>query len=360
MAWMPVAEAAASLGVSERTIWRRIKSDTIPSKSDRGRTLVALDDPDPDADPVRQMSHVAAAQLSMRKLDADTLSEVLAVMTDYRTSFDDEIRRVRRGARFAGVVATVLLLALCGGVWYHMDKLGRLDRDRADALNDAALQHESAIASVREEAARAEGLAGGRAGEIETLRNAQADYRTRADSAESSREQLQASIAKEVTGIREAMSGHQQQLDQRDAQIAQLTKEADGLRKELTHETKVHYTVRRQLEKAGEAARRSAARQAGALAGLKRYVDTQHAELTRLRHDLADARLALGLPDSLPTAAPANRSREAILQSVINPSQGQPGVSEPDWLDTLRSWFTAWITGPIDEADATSDLAQAD
>ena len=95
MAWMPVAEAAARLGVSERTIWRRIKSESIPSRSEAGRTLVDLEESDASADGLH------GAELHSRAADDDALAAVMAELAELREANAREFRYARRGKRAA-------------------------------------------------------------------------------------------------------------------------------------------------------------------------------------------------------------------------------------------------------------------
>ncbi|NOX59986.1 MAG: hypothetical protein GXP29_14165, partial [Planctomycetes bacterium] len=136
MAWMAVAEAAASLGVSERTIWRRIKSKAIEARGENGRTLVELSFGEDNNESVRQLSSVAAAQLSMRKLGADNVAEVLAVLSDYRASFDKQIAVTRRTARWLTALVFFLAVALGAGAWFHFEESSRLAGEHHDAIGE--------------------------------------------------------------------------------------------------------------------------------------------------------------------------------------------------------------------------------
>jgi excisionase family DNA binding protein len=121
MAWIPVTEAAVTLGVSERTVQRRIKAGTLSATHSNGRTLVDIDEqPDRLSDAVGRLTDSTVAGAVMRRSDQQTLEGVLSVMSDYRTDLKAEATRARWAA-MVGIGAAISMAAVGGflAVGFH-------------------------------------------------------------------------------------------------------------------------------------------------------------------------------------------------------------------------------------------------
>jgi len=104
MEWMPVEAAASSLGCSVRTVYRRIKAGELQTRHVGDRVEVAVEAPDVDGQIDRRVTDIAAASLTMRRMDADSVSAI-------RADFRDNLRAARRTA----LAVSVLLLTAVGG-----------------------------------------------------------------------------------------------------------------------------------------------------------------------------------------------------------------------------------------------------
>jgi hypothetical protein len=358
MAWKPVAEVAAAMGVSERTIWRRIKANTIESRNENGRTLVYIEEPDPETDPVRQLSHVAAAQLSMRKLDADTMTDVLAVLKDYRTSFDLEIARARREARWGLVTAVVLLVAVAAGVVYHTQKVKDLRDDRQTALElqqaELIAKHQEAIGGLKTRAAEAQAQAEALASEVETRRRTEVEHLTRLASAVSAQETLHSETQECLADLAGTITATDQRALAAAAEADALRAEIAALQTQLHQKSLAVEKHQRMAERVASALGRSAAMSNGEAAGLRIYINRLEEQLARLQ----------GTSDSLeesPAESSRTPTREAILRSLLNEEEESPRAStgDPLWLfsvadDLLKAWLLP--QRPLDDG---KDLAQA-
>ena len=277
MVWMPVSEAAASLGVSERTIWRRIKSQSIETKSEGGRTLVGLEPPRAD-DPVRELSHVAAAQLSMRKLDADNLCDVLSVLADYRTTFDEQMRRSRRSLKATIALITVLVVSLGVGGWYHFHEMARIERTQAARVADLLAEFENKLGA-------ASSLAIARTDETENMRSIERGLREQLSTVESSRREQQLSARKRSAALEETIAGQSEVLKNRDEQLAALQTKVDGLSQSLANIERARELLHRQRDRVMDAFRIDAARSRGLAEGLRIHAEQQQRVIAALRQN---------------------------------------------------------------------------
>lgn len=116
MEWMPVEAAASSLGCSVRTVYRRIKAGEVQTRRIGDRVEVAVEASDTDGQNDRRLTDIAAASLTMRRMDADTVSAI-------RQDFRDNLRVARWTALGTSVLvlASVGLLAWGGYRWHLAD-----------------------------------------------------------------------------------------------------------------------------------------------------------------------------------------------------------------------------------------------
>ena len=362
---MPVAEAAVVLGVSERTIWRRIKSDTIDTRSENGRTLVHIEEPEPAADPVRQLSNVAAAQLSMRKLDADNISDVLTVLTDYRASFDKEMTRTRRGTRFAWFVAAVLLLAATASVLYHREKLtnlrlahiteiDNLKTNNSTALDDLEVEYEQALAQLRETQAHAIGLSEAQTEEIQELRRKENNHEQKLIAVEAAREEMSETMDKRVDAFQKTVTAQQAAAQDREKKIANLEQTVADLKAQLVTKERVNQKIKGHHSKIVESIRRSAARSIGMAEGLRMQVASQQKQLEKAWNEL----------DTIKTSSPEKlnnkKLRENLLKSVTGVEYSLADqTEEPVWQTILKKWVEISFD-PAATTQTEREIAQAD
>lgn len=119
-AWVPVADAARWLGVSSRTIERRITAGTLQSRIDGGRRLVLVETARHAApEGVSDMSDSVSVSVAER---AQHQAAALAVMSDRLSALAggrvDELKAEIRLARMVGRAgwAAAALVAILGGV----------------------------------------------------------------------------------------------------------------------------------------------------------------------------------------------------------------------------------------------------
>lgn len=358
MAWTPVSEAAAALGVSERTIWRRIKADSIPTKSEQGRTFVGIDPEELESDSVRHLSHVAAAQLSMRKLDADTLGEMLDVIRDFRELLQAQHKRARRSARFATVMC-VLALAGAGLLgWYHLQTTQRMTTDQGKALADLRAEHDQSIINLREQAAAQTAAAQARLEEVQNLRQQHAAQTEQLAALESSRSAIQAQMDARLAEMQTSVVQDKAMLVERDAQLGRLRATVDELQQELQLVDRRHAELRNADQQMLAAMRRSAAHSRGMAEGLRIHVENQARIEQQLRRELATARAGV-INQVSPPADPHDEAvRKAIWSTML--SDDQPVEKGPvGWNFIMRRCLESWMTGNTDTDPAPAQLASA-
>lgn len=157
--WVTTDEAAMRLGVSERTIRRRVKGGQIPTRVWGGRRQVRLDPPDtPDSTPDTGAdgSDAEAGQHGHRQMTGTmtgtTAAELATLTRDIIERQDVVVRQdLRRARRWAGLglTATIVLIAGAagGGVWAV-----RAIEQAATAAGIAEARADAAEASLADEA----------------------------------------------------------------------------------------------------------------------------------------------------------------------------------------------------------------
>lgn len=121
MAWKTKSEAAAVLGISTRTLERRITTGELVARRDGRQILVdvQVEDPrDKAAETVGQMAKVGAVQTIQRAKDAELLSLSMANVAKMAEQAEGMARRARRGAVLAWSMTVVLAIAGGVGIWY--------------------------------------------------------------------------------------------------------------------------------------------------------------------------------------------------------------------------------------------------
>ncbi|MCB9851096.1 MAG: hypothetical protein H6817_10385 [Phycisphaerales bacterium] len=356
MAWMPVAEAAARLGVSERTIWRRIKSDSIQSRNEAGRTLVMFDEQGDDSETVRQLSHVAAAQLSMRKLDADTMGEVLGQLGECRTSFEREMGRKRTALRITALVAAVLALALGAGVIYHTDTLTRLRADHVADLDALRTEHQQELGDQQAVIARSEGTAKAQADEVAHLRKASMEYQTHLAALEASRNELQCTVEERLEDLAAELAMSSSADGAVAVDRAALTEKVAELRDALHRKELAYVEAQKQSERIAATLHAQAARSAGLAEGLRLHVELQEKSIARMQGELDDMRMMLAMshsPVSPTTDAVAAHGtldelslRRSLRDSMLSePEQAAAADVVPTEvaIQTVQDWVGEWL-----------------
>ncbi len=368
MAWMPVAEAAARLGVSERTIWRRIKSATIPSRSEAGRTLVDFDE---SATPAEGSSTFGArsADLEARGLDDEAMAALVAELGEFRAASEREVLRARRSKRAALTLAAVLMGAVGAGVWYHLDTLARIAKSHAGTVHDLDVAYEQDLGGMRSASARLEAQVATQQAELARLQKDADAQRAALAAIESSRDALQCLVDERLNEL-SAVLAHAGSGDADSvAQRAELAKTIDELRTAVHQKEVAILATQQQSERIIATLRRHAARSAGMAEGLKIHIDFQQQALARAQTELTELHTLLAsAPEAKGTLQELAMRRE-LLSSMSRAStdalpDGYATTSTaPAWWSETVATVHRWCCALRDRARATADneaLARVD
>ena len=188
-AWQSVEEAAVTLGVSTRTLHRRITRGELPSRLENNRREVLVEVPDPqpvadaraeeetfEAETVNVSQPADTAQdhtNTMLALHEDRLRRTDLAILAYQqsvTTATTDARRSRLTSRFAwGTAGTLIVILFVVGVWStHRLTAAQAEvehvRTELESVTTDAQQKEAELARLRQEsetaklaAARAEG-----------------------------------------------------------------------------------------------------------------------------------------------------------------------------------------------------------
>jgi len=338
-AWTPVSEAAAMLGVSERTIWRRIKSETIDSRSENGRTLVKLDDEDAEF-PLQHMSSMAAAQLSLRKLDVDGLNDVLAMVRDYRSTLESEARRARRSARFASLLTLAAAIGLVVGGWYHLREVRRMGDDHAGAMADLRVQHTEAIADLKANAERDSALAADRAERLEHLQELTSEQQSQLAMTEKTQKTFTEKMDTRLSEFARIATADKDALAKREKEMTDLREQITALESSMDRTVESNRRIRDLEHKYTEAVRRSASHSRGMAKGLEIHLSYQKDIERQLRNELAQLRSSNH--DGIVSLGSRTVARDDILSSMINQRSGESTRSIPTGESQAHSDDTGW------------------
>jgi len=171
-----VEEAATMMGVSVRTVWRKLKADELQSHKQGGRVMVDvtdLTDCDTARDTGRQMTQVAAAQLAIRHQDSERWERTLAEFRRFEDTLRDEMRLVSRGRQVAigAVIGLVAILGAVagGGAWWHRDQQAVAEREHGLAVAEMREQHVEQVAAEKGRAGQLAASVGDLEGQVGTL-----------------------------------------------------------------------------------------------------------------------------------------------------------------------------------------------
>ena len=343
-AWTPVSEAAALLGVSERTIWRRIKSETIDSRSESGRTLVRIEHDEDTELPIRSLSSVAA-QLAMRKLDVDGLADVMAMVRDYRSALEAQARQSRRAARVTSLVALLLVAGLVVGGWYHFKTVRGMSDTHTQALADLRVRQANELADYKAQAQRDAALAGDRGRQVEQLQRLTAQQQAHLAEVETTRRKFTERLDDRLGQFASVASTDKKLLLSRDQEVTTLRDQVASLRARLSGLNDTTRRARDVDHKYTEAVRRAAARSRGLAKGLEIHLAYQKEIEQRLRRELAMRRTAQDAMagNQQPATRDDSSTRRELLDAIIRePSTGQSeSVSQPI-SEAPTGWRLIW------------------
>lgn len=342
-AWMPVSEAAALLGVSERTIWRRIKSESIDSRSENGRTLVRLEHNEETDGPLRHITPLPTGQLHATLPDAEGLSDIVSMVREYRSTLELSARRARRSARLAGVLAVLAVAATAVGGWYYVNDLKRIEREHAQALADLRVRHVNELAEQKAQTERDSVLAVERGRQVEHLQRLTAEQRAELSQVATHREKLTSTIDTRLAEFSKIASADKAMLANRDKEVEQLRDQVESLEDRITRMDDSARRVRDLERKYTEAVRRSASHSRGLVKGLQIHLAYQKEIERQLRSELdmkRDQNTTLAGADRKPGSGKDNDHIE-LLSALVNQSQDH----HPDYMRTeepVVGWRLIW------------------
>jgi len=186
MVWMDKAAAAAALGISGRTLERRVKDGTLEKRTEAGRVEVDVPAQSGAGQALaaalsQERTTAAVADLAQLKVLADTLADTRQAAADARVATD---RANRRAGRLAAGLAASVFITL-GLTMYGKDLLADSQaavalaqqqaleaRQDARAANAARERDEATIASQAAALATAAARQADRAGNSSTTRPA--------------------------------------------------------------------------------------------------------------------------------------------------------------------------------------------
>lgn len=169
MAWVDKATAASLLGVSARTMERRIAAGRVEvRKKEDGRVLVLVEDPPSPADTeCSSLTGDGASQSrspdsSREPRQCESCRDVLAASQRMVEQAELQVRRARLDAHVAAIVICLLLVLGGLGLWHSSRQMAtaRATVERLSAtvteLSQARQQAIDELAEVRQELARSQ------------------------------------------------------------------------------------------------------------------------------------------------------------------------------------------------------------
>jgi len=163
MPWLTLAETAAALSVSERTVSRRIAAGILPSRRDRGRVLVFV--ADPMSDSVADVADTAGVTDTAAGSVADSVTALVAQHDHELAALAHRLgvaeRTAPRWARAALVALSLLVVAALAvvAVGYRELTAAQVDAQLAgQRLDDAQAQLDGLQADLDDARTRSQDL----------------------------------------------------------------------------------------------------------------------------------------------------------------------------------------------------------
>jgi outer membrane murein-binding lipoprotein Lpp len=167
MAWVDKATAASLLGISARTMERRVAAGKVQTRKDEGRVLVLVEDPPAPAGveivppgSSGDMTQAVRADPPAERRACESCRDTLAASQRMAEQAEIQVRRARLDAHVAAAVIFVLLVLGGAGLWYSSRQMAtaRTTVERLSArvteLSEGRQQAIDELKTVREELAR--------------------------------------------------------------------------------------------------------------------------------------------------------------------------------------------------------------
>jgi len=139
MEWISISKAAQSLGVTDRTIYNRIKAGSVEHrKTPMGKAEVFIDPMKPVSDATEDLRRIVAAEVAMKGVSANTLQKTTEAFQSMHDTMEATVRRVQFRADIAWVLMLSALGVLVWGGWHYRGKIA-----------DADIQHTEDVAKMQ-------------------------------------------------------------------------------------------------------------------------------------------------------------------------------------------------------------------
>jgi len=203
-AWQSVEEAAVTLGVSTRTLHRRISKGEVETRLENGRREVLVCLPDEDLEPLSDVTDAPPVESANLTIHADPATIVvaeqqlalaqekvrrteLALVAFQQTSqmLQKEAGRTRLSARFAWVALALCSVGVYVAVGWTAAKVTQAEAEKKylnEKLGDVATevsQTREELAKVRDDLGEARQSAARLEGELTATKSALTDVQTR-------------------------------------------------------------------------------------------------------------------------------------------------------------------------------------
>ena len=142
--WVKPREAAVALNIAERSVYKRAQADRIKGRTINGSLEVWLEDVDPEPDPVRELSKIAAGHMGESAASLTMMSKQLDTFQVFENTLAGEMRSSRRWGRLGWAMSFCLLAGAGGAVHLVTEK-------HDDELKHHRSAHETQIASFQED-----------------------------------------------------------------------------------------------------------------------------------------------------------------------------------------------------------------
>ena len=133
--WVSPLKAAELLGVSERTVWRRIKASELESRADAdGRREVRINTPDTSDKSSDKHSDTVSVVRDQAERQLQVAATAVGLAEKHSDYHMEALGRSRRIAIAGWAMAFVLLVTIVFGAWYTARQTGWLDVERSKAV----------------------------------------------------------------------------------------------------------------------------------------------------------------------------------------------------------------------------------
>lgn len=174
MSWVSTTEAASLCECSERTVYRRVASGQLASRTnENGKLLIEVDGT--HRAPGRQLSEVATALTAQLRIATDHHAAMIDTLTAVGVRTERRLAIVEKSARTNARTAILMTVAVVaclttGGIGFAMlsdthrdaldaahDRIDAVQADHRTEIADLTTDHQDVVLTLHRQAARADG-----------------------------------------------------------------------------------------------------------------------------------------------------------------------------------------------------------